>query len=134
MHHEGTQPPHRRDGVDTRDVHRDGYKYLLESVAAGDGLAGRVKRGCAPAGAGVDPRLGGVAFERIKVDTKKMGGVPIIRDLRMPVATIVNMVADGRTSEQILHDFPELELEDIKQALQFAAATLNERQVPLLSA
>jgi uncharacterized protein (DUF433 family) len=60
-----------------------------------------------------------------------MGGVPIIRELRMPVATIVNMVADGRTNEQILHDFPELELEDIKQALQFAAATLNERQVPL---
>jgi uncharacterized protein (DUF433 family) len=64
-----------------------------------------------------------VAFDRIKVDPKKMGGVPIIRDLRMPVATIVNMIADGRTREQILHDFPELELEDIKQALQFAAAS-----------
>lgn len=75
-----------------------------------------------------------MAFERIQVDPRKMGGVPIIRDLRMPVATIVNMVADGRTAEQILHDFPELEAEDLKQALQFAAATLNERQVPLLSA
>lgn len=63
-----------------------------------------------------------------------MGGVPIIRDLRMPVATIVNMIADGRTGEQIVHDFPELELEDVRQALQFAAATLNERQVPLLTA
>lgn len=73
-------------------------------------------------------------FERIQVDPRKMGGVPIIRDLRMPVATIVNMVADGRTVEQILHDFPELEAEDLKQALQFAAAALNERQVPLLSA
>ncbi len=75
-----------------------------------------------------------MAFERIKVDPKKMGGVPIIRDLRMPVATIVNMVADGRTTEQILDDFPELEAEDIRQALQFAAAALNERQVPLLTA
>ncbi|MFT4216614.1 MAG: DUF433 domain-containing protein [Micropruina sp.] len=75
-----------------------------------------------------------MAFERIQVDPRKMGGVPIIRDLRMPVATIVNMVADGRTAEQILDDFPELEAEDLKQALQFAAATLNERQVPLLSA
>lgn len=75
-----------------------------------------------------------MAFERIKVDPRKMGGVPIIRDLRIPVATIVNMVADGRTAEEILHDFPELEAEDLKQALQFAAATLNERQVPLLSA
>lgn len=75
-----------------------------------------------------------MAFERIQVDPQKMGGVPIIRGLRMPVATIVNMVADGRTAEQILYDFPELEPEDLKQALQFAAATLNERQVPLLSA
>mgnify|MGYP001289272521 CR=1 FL=1 len=75
-----------------------------------------------------------MAFERIQVDPGKMGGVPIIRDLRMPVATIVNMVADGRTTEQILHDFPELEPEDVRQALLFAAAALNERQVPLLSA
>lgn len=75
-----------------------------------------------------------MAFERIRVDPKKMGGVPIIRDLRMPVATLVIMVADGRTTEQILDDFPELEAEDIKQALQFAAAALNERQVPLLTA
>ncbi|MFT4227185.1 DUF433 domain-containing protein [Micropruina sp.] len=75
-----------------------------------------------------------MTFERIQVDPRKMGGVPIIRDLRMPVATIINMVADGRTVEQILSDFPELEAEDLKQALQFAAATLNERQVPLLSA
>lgn len=75
-----------------------------------------------------------MTFERIRVDPRKMGGVPIIRDLRMPVATIINMVADGRTVEQILSDFPELEAEDVKQALQFAAATLNERQVPLLNA
>ena len=75
-----------------------------------------------------------MTFERIKVDPNKMGGVPIIRDLRMPVATVVNMVADGRSTEQILNDYPELEAEDIKQALQFAAAAVNERQVPLLSA
>ena len=75
-----------------------------------------------------------MAFERIQVDPRKMGGVPTIRDLRMPVATVVSMMADGRTAEQILHDFPELEAEDLTQALQFAAATLNERQVPLLSA
>lgn len=75
-----------------------------------------------------------MTFERIKVDPKKMGGVPIIRDLRMPVATVVNMVADGRTTEQILADYPELEAEDIKEALQFAAAAVNERQVPLLTA
>ena len=66
-----------------------------------------------------------MASDRIKIDPKKMGGVPIIRDLRMPVATGVTMVADGRTTEQFLDDFPELEAEDVKQALQFAAAALN---------
>ncbi|MEZ5127807.1 MAG: DUF433 domain-containing protein [Micropruina glycogenica] len=75
-----------------------------------------------------------MAFERIRVDPRKMGGVPIIRDLRMPVATIVNMVADGRTTEQILNDFPELEVEDVRQALRFAATAVTERQVPLLTA
>lgn len=75
-----------------------------------------------------------MTFERIQVDPRKMGGVPIIRDLRMPVATVVNMVADGRTVEQILNDFPELEAEDIREALRFAAAAVSERQVPLLSA
>ena len=63
-----------------------------------------------------------------------MGGVPIIRDLRMPVATFVNMVADGRSTEQILNDFPELEVEDVRQALRFAATAVTERQVPLLTA
>lgn len=75
-----------------------------------------------------------MAFERIQVDPRKMGGVPIIRDLRMPVATIVNMVADGRTTEQILNDFPELEVEDVRQALRFVATAVTERQVPLLTA
>lgn len=75
-----------------------------------------------------------MAFERIQVDPRKMGGVPIIRDLRMTVATIVNMVADGRTTEQILNDFPELEVEDVRQALRFAATAVTERQVPLLTA
>ncbi len=75
-----------------------------------------------------------MTFERIQVDPRKMGGVPIIRDLRMPVATIVNMVADGRTTEQILNDFPELEVEDVRQALRFAATAVTERQVPLLTA
>ena len=75
-----------------------------------------------------------MAFERIQVDPRKMGGEPIIRDLRMPVATIVNMVADGRTTEQILNDFPELEVEDVRQALRFAATAVTERQVPLLTA
>jgi uncharacterized protein (DUF433 family) len=73
-------------------------------------------------------------FTRITVDPNKMGGVPIIRDLRMPVATVVKMVAGERSIEEILVAFPELEREDITQALSFAAAAVTERQLPLLSA
>lgn len=62
---------------------------------------------------------GRVAIERITVDPNKMGGVPIIRDLRMPVGTVVAMVADGMTVEEILADFPDLEPEDIRAALHF---------------
>jgi uncharacterized protein (DUF433 family) len=72
-----------------------------------------------------------VAFERISVDPAKMGGVPCIRDLRMPVATVVAMVADGMTVDEILADFPYLEAEDIKAALHFAAEALLERTLPL---
>ena len=63
-----------------------------------------------------------MSVERITADSNKMGGVPIIRDLRMPVATVVAMVADGMTVEEILSDFPDLEPEDIRAALHFATA------------
>lgn len=72
-----------------------------------------------------------MTFERITVDPAKMGGVPCIRDLRMPVATVVAMVADGMTVEEILADFPNLEPEDIQVALHFAAEALLERALPL---
>ena len=54
-----------------------------------------------------------------------------IRDLRMPVATVVGMVADGMTVEEILVDFPDLEAEDVAEALRYAAAVLLERELPL---
>ena len=49
-----------------------------------------------------------------------MGGVPCIRGLRIPVATVVAMVADGLTNEEILELFPDLEPEDIQEALRYA--------------
>jgi len=58
-------------------------------------------------------------FTRITIDPEQMGGVPCIRGLRMPVATVVDMVAAGMTTEEILHDFPDLEAEDIHAALQY---------------
>jgi len=71
-------------------------------------------------------------WDRITIESDKMGGVPCIRGLRIPVATVVGMIAEGMSREQILEDFPDLEPEDIKQALKFATATLQEREVPLI--
>lgn len=61
-------------------------------------------------------------FTRITVTPKQMGGVPCIRGLRIPVATIVGMVADGMTEAGVLKSFPDLEREDIRGALHYAAA------------
>lgn len=70
-------------------------------------------------------------FERITVDPAKMGGMPCIRGLRIPVATVVAMVADGMTVEEITTELPDLEEEDVAEALHFAAEALRERQLPL---
>jgi uncharacterized protein (DUF433 family) len=75
-----------------------------------------------------------VAFDRISVDHRIMGGVPCIRGTRIPVTTIVGMVAEGMTTEAILADFPQLATEDVREALRFAAAAVDERELPLASA
>ena len=69
-------------------------------------------------------------FTRITVDPARMGGVPCIRGLRIPVATVVGMTAEGMTSEQILEAYPDLEPEDLREALRYAAETLRERELP----
>lgn len=71
-------------------------------------------------------------WTRITIDPKQMGGVPCIRGLRIPVATVVAMVADGMTEEQILEAYPDLEPEDIQEALRYAAAALQEQELPLV--
>lgn len=70
-------------------------------------------------------------FPRITVDPRQMGGVPCVRGLRMPVATVVGMVADGMSVDEILRDHPSLEAEDIRASLQYAAAAVRERMIPL---
>jgi uncharacterized protein (DUF433 family) len=70
-------------------------------------------------------------FTRITVDPRQMGGVPCIRGLRMPVATVVGMVAAGMNVDEILKEHPTLEVEDITEALQYAAAAVRERMIPL---
>ena len=72
-------------------------------------------------------------FTRITVDSKRMGGVPCIRNFRIPVATVVDSVADGMSEAEILQAYPDLEAEDIKEALRFAAEAVRERELPLLS-
>lgn len=70
-------------------------------------------------------------FERITVEPDKMAGVPCVRGLRIPVATIVSMVAESMTVEEILSDCPDLEAGDIKDALEYAAEAIRERELPL---
>jgi len=71
-------------------------------------------------------------FTRISINPNQMGGVPCIRGLRIPVATLVDMVAQGMTTEQILGYYPDLETADIQEALYYAAAAVRERELPLL--
>ena len=71
-------------------------------------------------------------FTRITVDQNKLGGVPCIRGLRIPLATVVDMVADGMTDKEILEAYPDLEKEDIREALRYAAEAVRERELPLL--
>ncbi|KYC37244.1 hypothetical protein WA1_47360 [Scytonema hofmannii PCC 7110] len=73
-------------------------------------------------------------FSRITVNSNQMGGVPCIRGLRIPVATVVGMLAEGMGDEKILQAFPDLELEDIREALRYAAVVVAERELPLLVA
>ncbi|HET7327544.1 MAG TPA: DUF433 domain-containing protein [Nocardioidaceae bacterium] len=67
---------------------------------------------------------------RVVADHRIMGGVPCIRGTRIPVATLVGLVAQGQSVEEILGDYPQLSAEDVRAALEFAAAAVSERQVP----
>lgn len=72
-----------------------------------------------------------MAFERITTDPDRMGGVPCIRDLRFPVATVVAMVAEGMTVAEILAEHPDLETDDVTESLRYAAVAVQERELPL---
>ena len=73
-------------------------------------------------------------FTRITVRPEQMGGAPCIRGLRIPVATVVAMVADGLTEAEILGAYPDLETADIREALRYAAEAVRERELPLSAA
>lgn len=72
-----------------------------------------------------------MAFERIVADQKVMAGVPCIRGTRIPVVTLVGLIAEGVTPDEILTEYPQLAAEDIRQALMFAAAAVDQGTLPL---
>jgi len=72
-------------------------------------------------------------FDRITINRNQMGGAPCIRGFRIPVATVVGMVADGMTEAEILATYPDLEPEDIRASLRFAAEAVRERELPLVA-
>lgn len=71
-------------------------------------------------------------FERITVNPDQVNGLPCIRGLCMPVASVVDMIASGMTAQEILDAFPDLQAYDIYEALRYAAAAVRERQLPLV--
>jgi len=73
-------------------------------------------------------------FTRITVNPNQMDGVPCIRGLRIPVATVVGMVSDGINEEEIIKAYPDLEYEDIRESLRYAAEAVRERELPLVNA
>lgn len=75
-----------------------------------------------------------MTYSRITIDARQMGGMPCIRSLRIPVATVVGLVADGLSEESILTAYPDLEREDIREALRFASEAVRERELPLRKA
>lgn len=70
-------------------------------------------------------------MDRITIDPTVMGGVPCLRGLRIPVATVVNMIAGGMTPAEVVEELPPLELADVTAALRFAADAVADREIPL---
>ncbi len=65
-------------------------------------------------------------FDRITFDPAVMGGRACIRGMRMTVSLVVNLVANGMSAMDIIREYPDLDAEDIRQALQYASALANE--------
>jgi len=70
-------------------------------------------------------------YKRITRNPSQMNGEPCIRNLRIPVATILSMLSQELSIEKILEYYPDLEKEDIVETLQFAAEAINEKELPL---
>jgi uncharacterized protein (DUF433 family) len=69
-------------------------------------------------------------FERITFDPRVMGGRACIRGMRITVSLVVNLVANGMTTDEILIEYPDLEADDVREALQYAASLASEEVHP----
>lgn len=72
-------------------------------------------------------------FSRITINPRQMGGTPCIRGLRIPVSTVVDMVAQRMSEAHILDLYPDLEPADIDEALRYAAEAVREHTLPLVA-
>ena len=68
-------------------------------------------------------------FDRITIDASRMNGQPCIRDTRLTVRRVIELLATYRDPEELHREFPELEDEDIRQALTYTATYLDDRIV-----
>lgn len=68
-----------------------------------------------------------MAFERIAIDPAVMNGQPCIRGTRLTVKRVLHILAEYRDPEELRRDYPRLEDEDIRQALLYAAASVEDR-------
>lgn len=73
----------------------------------------------------------GMAFERISIDPNRMRGLPCIRGTRITVSAVLGQLAAGRSIDDIVADYPQLERQDVLGALEYAAAYTNEREIAL---
>jgi len=107
---------------------RKGRRMDDRAASALNGLMGLAVSGRR----GTNRQANVMRFTRITVDARQMGGVPCLRGLRIPVATVVAMIADGMTEAEVLAAYPDLQREDIAEALRYAAEAVRERELPLV--
>lgn len=124
----GSEPP-KPSGVDAIPIARSPWDSGCLSL----GVHVIVERqDCFPTFAAVtEQEVKMTVFKRITVRPEQMSGIPCIRGLRIPVATVVGMVSEGMAEAEILKAYPDLELEDIREALRYAAEAVRERELPV---
>ncbi len=77
---------------------------------------------------------GRMSFERISSDPARMQGLPRLRDTRVTVSAVLGQLAAGRSIDEVIEDYPQLERDDVLAALEYAAAYTREREIPLTAA